>query len=101
MVSTATIGPVSPADQPTSEPASEPVDTSAVRYRCETCGNLTRFDVTTVRRATAFHHYTVGGDLEIEDVDVLSEQVESVVCHWCGTGDGVVELDATREAAGG
>ena len=39
----------------------------ATRYRCTTCGNLTRFDVETSRRTRAFHHYTVGGDLTVED----------------------------------
>ena len=67
-------------------------------YRCTACGNLTRFDVTSTRRSRAFHHYTVGGDLEVEDVEILDEQVESVVCHWCGTSDAVVELDAADAA---
>jgi hypothetical protein len=62
------------------------------RYRCTACGNLTRFDVTASRRTRSFHHYTVGGELEIEDVDVLSETVEDVGCRWCGTGANVVEL---------
>jgi hypothetical protein len=62
-----------------------------VRYRCTACGNLTRFDVTSTRRTTAFHHYTVGGELEIEDVEVLADDVESVTCRWCNSGDHVVE----------
>ena len=61
------------------------------RYRCTACGNLTRFDVTSSRRTRAFHHYTVGGDLEIEDEQVLSEAVEKVECRWCGT-DAHVEV---------
>ena len=69
-----------------------------VRYRCTACGNLTRFDVVTTRRTRAFHHYTVGGELTIEDEDVLDERVESVVCRWCGSGGKVVEL-APAEAA--
>ncbi len=48
----------------------------AVRYRCASCGNLTRFDVVTTRRTRAFHHYTTGGDLSIEDEEVLEESVE-------------------------
>ena len=60
------------------------------RYRCTACGNLTRFDVTETRSTRAFHHYTVGGDLEIEDVEVLSQHIESVSCRWCGTGGSVV-----------
>jgi hypothetical protein len=60
-----------------------------VRYRCAACGNLTRFDVTVSRRTRAFHHYTVGGDLQVEDEEVLAEEVEDVVCRWCGTGRSV------------
>jgi hypothetical protein len=66
---------------------------AAARYRCTACGNLTRFDVTTTRRTTAFHHYTVGGDLQVEDEEVLSELVESVACRWCGTGTSVEVLE--------
>jgi hypothetical protein len=64
------------------------------RYRCRGCGNLTRFDVTVTRRTRAYHHYTIGGDLTIEDVEVLGEVVESVACRWCGPGVGVEELPA-------
>jgi hypothetical protein len=62
------------------------------RYRCTSCGNLTRFDVTTTRRTRAFHHFTVGGDLAVEDEQVLEQTIESVTCRWCGSGTGVVEL---------
>lgn len=67
---------------------------SGSRYRCTSCGNLTRFDVTTTRRTRAFHHYTVGGELTVEDTEVLEESVESVACRWCGAtlGAGVVHL---------
>ena len=64
----------------------------AVRYRCTACGNLTRFDVVTSRRTKSFHHYTVGGDLEVEDVEVLDEQVEEVTCRWCGHGNAIEVL---------
>ncbi len=69
-----------------------------LRYRCTACGNLTRFDVTTTRRTTAFHHYTVGGALDIEDVEVLAEEIESVSCRWCNDADSVVVH--TLETAG-
>lgn len=69
------------------------------RYRCSSCGNLTRFDVVTVRKTRAFHHFSVGGDLELEDETVLDERVEEVVCRWCGaTGAQIQEL-ATEELA--
>ena len=59
------------------------------RYRCDSCGNLTRFDVTSTRRTKAFHHYTVGGELDIEEEQVLNEVIEDVACRWCGTSDSV------------
>ena len=62
------------------------------RYRCSACGNLTRFDVTVMRRTRAFFHYTVGGELGVEEEEVLSEAVEDVSCRWCGTGKAVEEL---------
>ena len=62
------------------------------RYRCTACANLTRFDVTITRRTRAFHHYTIGGELTIEDEQVLSEELEEVSCRWCGHGRAVEEL---------
>lgn len=62
------------------------------RYRCTACGNLTRFDVVTSRRTRAFHHYSVGGELSVEEVDVLDETVEEVSCRWCGNGRAVQVL---------
>ena len=59
------------------------------RYRCTACGNLTRFDVTSTVRTRAFHHYSVGGELSVEEAEVLSETVDEVLCRWCGTGTAV------------
>jgi hypothetical protein len=61
----------------------------STRYRCKACGNLTRFDVTLSRRTTAFWHYTVGGELAVEEERVLDESVDSVSCRWCGNGSAV------------
>jgi len=69
------------------------------RYRCAGCGNLTRFDVTTVRRTRAFHHYTLGADLQVSDVEVLDERVEQVSCRWCGPGAAVEEVRLPVDAA--
>ncbi|MFN8053656.1 MAG: hypothetical protein U0Q22_19640 [Acidimicrobiales bacterium] len=66
-----------------------------VRYRCSACGNLTRFDVRVTRTTRSFHHYSVGGELEVEDTEVLAEDIEDVSCRWCGTSANVVELGAT------
>lgn len=71
------------------------------RYRCTACGNLTRFDVTTTRTTKAFNHYTVGGELEVEDEQVLAESVDDVACRWCGHGRAVEVLTDVDEAAAG
>ena len=72
------------------------------RYRCTACGNLTRFDVVSTRRTRSFHHYTVGGELEIEDTELLAETIEEVACRWCGSGSSVVEIDVVEfEASSG
>jgi hypothetical protein len=70
------------------------VDASApTRYRCSACGNLTRFDVVTDRRTRAFHHFSVGGALTVEEEEVLSENVVEVSCRWCGHGRAVEVLE--------
>ncbi|MDZ7734002.1 MAG: hypothetical protein U5R31_13860 [Acidimicrobiia bacterium] len=46
-------------------------------------------------------HYTVGGTLEIEDPEVLSEEIEDVTCRWCGTGEHVVALGESETPASG
>lgn len=56
------------------------------RYRCTACGNLTRFDVVETTSVRSFHHYTVGGDLSIEEPEIISRSIESVTCRWCGHG---------------
>ncbi len=71
---------------------------TVTRYRCAGCGNLTRFDVVTDRRTRAFHHYSVGGELVVEDETVVSEDVIEVSCRWCGHGRGVEPVEAVDEA---
>ena len=68
------------------------------RYRCTSCGNLTRFDVTTTRQTRAYHHYTVGGELTVDDEEVLAEAVESVECRWCGAAGRVEVRDDVTAA---
>jgi hypothetical protein len=70
------------------------------RYRCVACGNLTRFNVVTSRRTKAFHHYSVGGELSIEEVEVLDESVDDVSCRWCGHGKSVVVIEDGAPEAG-
>ena len=73
----------------------------AVRFRCAACGNLTRFDVVESRRTRAYYHFTVGGDLRVEDEEVLSAERERVTCRWCGTSDRIEELPTEELPADG
>jgi glycine betaine/choline ABC-type transport system substrate-binding protein len=73
----------------------------APRLRCTSCGNLTRFDVVRRTRTSAFHHYSTGGRLAVEDVVVLEDEVESVTCRWCGPVGRVQEFDDADELAEG
>jgi len=62
----------------------------AIRYRCGACGNLTRFYVVESRRTRAFHHYSIGGELTVEEEEVLEDRIDQVTCRWCGaTGDAI------------
>jgi len=68
------------------------------RYRCSACGNVTRFDVVATRRTRSFHHYSIGGDLEIEDEEVLDEQIERVTCRWCNASGEAIDVEGDVEA---
>lgn len=63
----------------------------ATRFRCDGCGNLTRFDVEATRRTREFHHYTVGGELDVEESEIVEEHIEAVTCRWCGAGGDTIE----------
>lgn len=62
------------------------------RLRCVACGNLTRFDVIARRRTRAFWHFSLGGDLAVEEEAVLEEDVERIECRWCGRADAIEEV---------
>ena len=59
----------------------------ASRLRCGHCGNLTRFDVVRTRRTSEYWHATLAGDVDIEDVTDLAEEVETICCRWCSASD--------------
>ena len=63
----------------------------SARYRCQSCGNLTRFDVVITRRTREYHHFSVAGELEIEDRELLDEREEQVACRWCGAEGAEIE----------
>ena len=59
------------------------------RYRCEACGNVTRFDVVATTRTRRYHHFDLGGDVTIDEEEVLAATIESVSCRWCGRDDAI------------
>jgi hypothetical protein len=66
---------------------------NGTRYRCTGCGNLTRFEVVARQRTKALHHFSVAGDLTVEDQTVLESDVEQVSCVWCGAkGDAIARI---------
>jgi hypothetical protein len=67
------------------------------RLRCAACGNQTRFDVVASRRTTGFWHYTVAGELAVEEERDLAVQVEEVRCRWCGSATDVEVVPALGE----
>lgn len=63
------------------------------RYVCRACGNRTRFDVVDRVRRRRYHHYTLGGEMTVDEEQVLERAVESVSCRWCDRSDVVEVLD--------
>jgi hypothetical protein len=77
---------------PASDPSSEDLRRGLApghRFRCDGCGNVTRFDVVASARTRRFHHFDLGGVGHVEDEEVLAETIESVTCRWCGRSDAV------------
>lgn len=60
------------------------------RFRCDACGNVTRFDVWERAHTRRFHHFDLGGAGRIEEEEHLERTVERVACRWCGRDDAVV-----------
>ncbi|CAN5392587.1 hypothetical protein BH23ACT9_BH23ACT9_22900 [soil metagenome] len=71
-----------------------------LRYKCEGCGNLTRFDVRVAERATRFWHVALSGVGQVEETELLEQDIEAVICRWCGSPDRVVTEPAPAAAAG-
>jgi hypothetical protein len=67
-----------------------------VRYRCGACGNLTRFDVIERKRTRSFYHFTLGGEVTVEEEEALEHQIEAVVCRWCGSADQIETLSSSE-----
>ena len=72
---------------------SSPQPTARTRWRCQACGNLTRFDVTRTARTREYVHVDLAGEPVVEEREVLAETVESVRCRWCAGVDTVELVD--------
>ena len=59
------------------------------RYRCDGCGNVTRFDVVTTARTRRFLHFDLGGSATVDEEEVLTATVEGVTCRWCSREDSI------------
>lgn len=59
------------------------------RFRCDGCGNVTRFDVVATERTQRYHHFDLGGAAQVDEEDLLSRSIESVTCRWCGRSDAI------------
>lgn len=58
-----------------------------MRYRCEGCGNLTRFDVDVSERSHRFWHVALSGIGSVEEATVTEQHIQSVTCRWCGSSE--------------
>jgi hypothetical protein len=58
---------------------------ATTRWRCAQCGNLTRFDLTRIRRTHDYIHVDLAGQQQVEESRVLEEQIVELRCRWCGS----------------
>lgn len=70
------------------------------RYRCDGCGNVTRFDVVATTRSRAYHHFDLGGAGEVDEEEILERRVESVTCRWCNRDDAIAVEPAPARGVG-
>jgi DNA-directed RNA polymerase subunit RPC12/RpoP len=69
-------------------------------YRCAACGNKTRFDVVEAKRVRSFLHFTLGGEVTIDEEEVLERTVEKVVCRWCGSTEAIEAIETGAASEG-
>ncbi|MDK1097500.1 MAG: hypothetical protein QGM47_09620 [Actinomycetota bacterium] len=72
------------------------VEEAVSMYRCEACGNKTRFDVYDTVQRKRYEHADLGGEVTIDDEEIISRTVEKVVCRWCDRSDSVREVHEER-----
>ena len=59
------------------------------RWRCGSCGNLTRFDVVRALRTREFWHFDLSGAASVEESQPFHDDLVSVSCRWCGRADAI------------
>jgi len=64
-------------------------------YRCQQCGNKTRFDVYDTVSRRRFEHANFAGEVEIDEEEILDRSIQRVVCRWCDSSEEVIENDQT------
>jgi len=67
-------------------------------FRCAQCGNRTRFDIYDTVERRRFAHFDLGGEVTIEEEEILSVASERVVCRWCDRDD-TIEATAAGSAS--
>ncbi len=68
-----------------------------VRYRCDLCGNITRFDIVESMTVKSFYHYGIDGELNKEDPVTIHRVIESVSCRWCNSPKNVKEVQEGQD----
>jgi transposase len=64
------------------------------RWRCDSCGNLTRFDVESTERVRRFWHLDLSGEGQVEEETFLEVSDPQVTCRWCGSRDTITVINA-------
>ena len=59
------------------------------KYRCAHCGNRTRFDVFESIRRRRYLHFTLGGEPNVDEEEIIESETEKIVCRWCDRSDGI------------
>ena len=50
---------------------------------------MTTDEGTALRLAKEYWHFDLGGEVSVEDQEVLHDDIEEVRCRWCGATDTV------------
>jgi hypothetical protein len=69
------------------------------RWRCSSCGNLTRFDVARTTRLREYWHQDLAGAAQVERTEVVADTIERVTCRWCHSST-TVEVVPRPDAGG-